>query len=139
MSEKEGEKIKQIGYQFQADLREVRSNMLLAKADFDAKLKELSEYEDDIKGLGLMEKQQEEKLKAATQELEATSTDAAESNAEGYEFILMQEPTNQLLLRQSGVHDPIDVVKSTDLLIEGGADKGVRRLNYLGEGGEVQE
>ena len=139
MSEKEGEKIKQIGYQFQADLREVRSNMLLAKADFDAKLKELSEYEDDIKGLGLMEQKQEEKLKAATQELESTSADTADSNAEGYEFILMQEPTNQLLLRQSGVHDPIDVVKSTDLLIEGGADKGVRRLNYLVEGEEVEE
>ena len=139
MSEKEGEKIKQIGYQFQADLREVRSNMLLAKADFDAKLKELSEYENDIKDLGLMEPKQEEKLKAATQELESTSTVTADSNAEGYEFILMQEPTNQLLLRQSGVHDPIDVIKSTDLLIEGGADKGVRRLNYLVEGEEVQE
>ena len=83
MSEKEGEKIKQIGYQFQSDLREVRSNMLLAKADFDAKLKELSEYEDDIKGLGLMEQKQEEKLKAATQELESTSADTADSNAEG--------------------------------------------------------
>ena len=51
----------------------------------------------------------------------------------------MQEPTNQLLLRQSGVHDPIDVVKSTDLLIEGGAEKGVRRLNYLVDAEEGQE
>ena len=139
MSEKEGEKIKQVGYQFQADLREVRSNMLLAKADFDAKLMELSEYEDDIKALGLMEQKQEDKLKEAMQQLESQSTATSDRDAEGFELILMQEPTNQLLLRQSGVHDPIDVIKSTDLLIEGGADKGVRRLSYLVEGEEVEE
>ena len=129
MSEKEGEKIKQIGYQFQSDLREVRSNMFLAKADFDAKIQELAEYEDSVKELGLMDENQLQKLQAATSELAAVSGETS-GDAEGYELILMQEPTNQLLLRQSGVHDPIDVIKSPDLLIEGGQDKGIRRLTY---------
>ena len=133
MSEKEGEKIKQLGYQFQNDLREVRSNMLLAKADFDSKLQELNEYEESIEDLGLMDIQQQKKLEAATMELEGASDISKSGSAEGYELIVMQEPTNQLLRRQSAVHDPIDVIKSPDLIIEGGRDKGIRRLNYVQE------
>ncbi len=127
MSEKEGEKIKQIGYQFQADLREVRSNMFLAKADFDSKLQELEEYEEGVKELGLMDDGQLTRLQAATNQLEAVSQETS-GDASGYEQILMLEPKNQLLRRQSKVHDPIDVIKSPDLLIEGGIEKGTRRL-----------
>ena len=130
MSEKEGEKIKQLGYQFQNDLREVRSNMLLAKADFDSKLQELSEYEESIEELGLLDAQQQKRLEGATMELQDASDISKSGGAEGYELIVMQEPTNQLLRRQSGVHDPIDVIKSPDLIIEGGNEKAIRRLNY---------
>ena len=130
MSEKEGEKIKQLGYQFQNDLRDVRSNMLLAKADFDSKLKELNEYEESIEQLGLMDIQQQKRLEAVTKELQGASEISKSGGAEGYELIVMQEPTNQLLRRQSAVHDPIDVIKSPDLVIEGGNDKGIRRLKY---------
>ena len=136
MSEKEGEKIKQIGYQFQADLREVRSNMFLAKADFDAKLQELSDYEDTVQELGLMDAQQKEKLKSSTNELQETSNETT-GDSEGYELILLQEPGNQLLRRQSGVSDPIDVIKSPDLLIQGGTEKGIRRLNYVADSEEA--
>lgn len=132
MSEKEGEKIKQIGYQFQADLREVRSNMFLAKADFDAKLQELDEYEEGIKELGLMDESQLSRLQNATSKLEAVSKETS-GDAGGYEQILMLEPKNQLMRRQSNVHDPIDVIKSPDLLIEGGVDRGVRRLLYAND------
>lgn len=130
MSEKEGEKIKQLGYQFQNDLREVRSNMLLAKADFDSKLQELSEYEESIEELGLLDAQQQKRLEGATMELQDASDISKSGGAEGYELIVMQEPTNQLLRRQSGVHDPIDVIKSPDLIIEGGNENAIRRLNY---------
>lgn len=129
MSEKEGEKIKQIGYQFQGDLREVRSNMFLAKADFDAKLQELEEYEEGVKELGMMDENQLARLQSATSELEAVNQETT-GDAAGYEQILMLEPKNQLLRRQSKVHDPIDVIKSPDLLIEGGVDRGTRRLIY---------
>jgi hypothetical protein len=127
MSEKEGEKIKQIGYQFQGDLREVRSNMFLAKADFDSKLQELEEYEEGVKELGLMDEGQLAKLQSTTSQLEAVSQETS-GDASGYEQILMLEPKNQLLRRQSKVHDPIDVIKSPDLLIEGGIERGTRRL-----------
>jgi hypothetical protein len=127
MSEKEGEKIKQIGYQFQADLREVRSNMFLAKADFDAKLQELEEYEEGVKELGLMDESQLNRLQSATSQLEAISQGTS-GDAAGYEQILMLEPKNQLLRRQSKVHDPIDVIKSPDLLIKCGIENGTRRL-----------
>lgn len=130
MSEKEGEKIKQLGYQFQGDLRDVRSNMLLAKADFDSKLQELNEYEESTEQLGLMDVQQQKKLEAATMELQGASEISKSGGADGYELIVMQEPTNQLLRRQSAVNDPIDVIKSPDLIIEGGNEKGIRRLNY---------
>ena len=130
MSEKEGEKIKQLGYQFQGDLRDVRSNMLLAKADFDSKLQELNEYEESIEELGLLDVQQQKRLEGATVELQGASDISKAGGADGYELIVMQEPTNQLLRRQSAVHDPIDVIKSPDLLIEGGNEKGIRRLNY---------
>ncbi len=132
MSEKEGEKIKQISYQFQGDLREVRSNMFVAKADFDSKLQELEEYEEGVKELGLMDENQLAKLQATTNQLEAVSHEAS-GDASGYEQILMLEPKNQLLRRQSKVHDPIDVIKSPDLLIEGGVDKGTRRLVHSDE------
>lgn len=132
MSEKEGEKIKQIGYQFQGDLREVRSNMFLAKADFDAKLQELEEYEEGVKELGLMDDSQLSRLQSATSQLEVVSQETS-GDASGYEQILMLEPKNQLLRRQSKVHDPIDVIKSPDLLIEGGIDKGIRRLIHSEE------
>jgi len=132
MSEKEGEKIKQIGYQFQADLREVRSNMFLAKADFDSKLQELEEYEEGVKELGLMDEGQLTRLQSTTNQLEAVSQETS-GDASGYEQILMLEPKNQLLRRQSKVHDPIDVIKSPDLLIEGGIEKGTRRLVHADE------
>jgi len=132
MSEKEGEKIKQIGYQFQGDLREVRSNMFVAKADFDSKLQELEEYEEGVKELGLMDENQLARLQSATSQLEAVSQGTS-GDASGYEQILMLEPKNQLLRRQSKVHDPIDVIKSPDLLIEGGVEKGTRRLVYKDE------
>lgn len=132
MSEKEGEKIKQIGYQFQGDLREVRSNIFLAKADFDAKLQELEEYEEGVKELGLMDDSQLSRLQLATSQLEVVSQETS-GDASGYEQILMLEPKNQLLRRQSKVHDPIDVIKSPDLLIEGGIDKGIRRLIHSEE------
>ena len=132
MSEKEGEKIKQIGYQFQGDLREVRSNMFLAKADFDSKLQELEEYEEGVKELGLMDENQLARLQSTTSQLEAVSQETS-GNASGYEQILMLEPKNQLLRRQSKVHDPIDVIKSADLLIDGGVDNGTRRLVHADE------
>jgi hypothetical protein len=132
MSEKEGEKIKQIGYQFQGDLREVRSNMFLAKADFDSKLQELEEYEEGVKELGLMDENQLARLQSTTSQLEAVSQETS-GDASGYEQILMLEPKNQLLRRQSKVHDPIDVIKSPDLLIAGGVDKGTRRLVHSNE------
>jgi len=131
LSEKEGEKIKQLAFQFQDDLREVRSNMLVAKADFDSKIQELSEYEESVLQLGIMDNQQQQRIEAATNELQDASEISQSSNADGFELILLQEPTNQLLRRQSGVHDPIDVIKSPDLVIEGGNDKGIRRLNYV--------
>lgn len=132
MSEKEGEKIKQIGYQFQADLREVRSNMFLAKADFDSKLQELEEYEEGVKELGLMDESQLSRLQSVTKQLDAVSQETS-GDASGYEQILLLEPKNQLLRRQSKVHDPIDVIKSPDLLIEGGIEKGTRRLVHMDE------
>jgi hypothetical protein len=132
MSEKEGEKIKQIGYQFQGDLREVRSNIFVAKADFDSKLQELEEYEEGVKELGLMDEDQLARLQATTSQLEAVSQETS-GDASGYEQILMLEPKNQLLRRQSKVHDPIDVIKSPDLLIAGGVDKGTRRLVHSDE------
>jgi len=132
MSEKEGEKIKQIGYQFQGDLREVRSNMFLAKADVVSKLRELEEYEEGVKELGLMDENQLARLQSTTSQLEAVSQETS-GDASGYEQILMLEPKNQLLRRQSKVHDPIDVIKSPDLLIEGGVNKGTRRLVHADE------
>lgn len=134
MSEKEGEKIKQIGYQFQGDLREVRSNMFVARADFDAKLQELEEYEEGVKELDLMDEKQLLRLQSTTSQLEAVSQGTS-GDAAGYEQILMLESKNQILRRQSKVHDPIDVIKSPDLLIEGGVEKGTRRLVYGDEEG----
>jgi hypothetical protein len=127
MSEKEGEKIKQIGYQFQADLREVRSNMYVAKADFDAKLQELEEYEEGMRELGLLDSSQLARIQSATSQLEALRRDSF-GDASGYEQILMLEPKNQLLRRQSRVHDPFDVIKSPDLLIKSELEKGICRL-----------
>ena len=48
---------------------------------------------------------------------------------QSYELLLDNEPRNQLTQRQSQIGDPIDVIKSTDLLIEGNKNiKTVRRL-----------
>ena len=95
--------------------------------DFDSKLQELEEYEEGVKELGLMDEGQLAKLQSTTSQLEAVSQETS-GDASGYEQILMLEPKNQLLRRQSKVHDPIDVIKSPDLLIEGGIERGTRRL-----------
>ena len=83
-----------------------------------------------------MDSQQRQKLDAVTSELSDSASDTT-VDADGYELILLQEPANQLLRRQSKVHDPIDVIQSPDLIIEGGVDKGIRRLSYVDEGQEV--
>ena len=74
-----------------------------------------------------MDESQLIRLQNATSQLEAVSQETS-GDAGGYEQILMLEPKNQLMRRQSNVHDPIDVIKSPDLLIEGGIDRGIRRL-----------
>ena len=84
-----------------------------------------------------MDSQQRQKLDAVTAELSDSASDTT-VDADGYELILLQEPANQLLRRQSKVHDPIDVIQSPDLIIEGGVDKGIRRLSYVDEGQEVR-
>ena len=116
MSEKESEKLLEVGNQFKADMRTVRENIYLLESDLSSKCDELIGFRDGMNALGLLSDRQkayltDEKLKALS-----LGNQSVLGEGEDYETLLGMEPKVQAE-RRGAVNDPIDFVRTPDLLI----------------------
>jgi len=116
MSEKESEKLIEVGNQFKADMRTVRENIYLLESDLTSKCDEVIGFRDGMNALGLLSDRQkmfltDEKLKALS-----LGDQSVLSDGEGFETLLGMEPKAQAE-RRGGVNDPIDFVRAPDLLV----------------------
>ena len=124
MSEKESEKLIEVGNQFKADMRTVRENVYLLESELTSKYDELIAFRDGMESLGLLSERQ--KLFLTDEKLKQISVGERSVLEEGeeYETLLGLEPRVQAE-RRGTVGDPIDFVRSPDILItyKGAASK----------------
>jgi prefoldin subunit 5 len=116
MTEKESEKLIEIANQYRADMRSVRANINLLESDLKSKYDEIIAFRDGMQALGLLSERQkqfltEEKLQAMT-----VGERSLIQEGEQYETILGTEPRIQAE-RRGSAQDPIDLIKSPDILI----------------------
>jgi hypothetical protein len=116
MSEKESEKLIEVGNQFKADMRTVRENIYLLESELTSKYDELIAFRDGMESLGLLSERQ--KLFLTDEKLKEISIGEHSVLHEGeeYETLLQLEPRVQAE-RRGTVGDPIDFVRSPDILI----------------------
>ena len=114
------------GNQFKADMRTVRENIYLLESDLRSKCDELIGFRDGMNALGLLSDRQKEFL--TDQKLKALSLGDGSVLSEGdeYENLLGMEPKAQAE-RRGTVNDPIDFVRTPELLIAYKGDQ-VKRL-----------
>jgi len=116
MTEKESEKLIEVGNQFRADMRTVRENVFLLESELTSKCDELIQFRDGMDQLGLLSEKQksfmtDEKLKAIS-----LGDGSVLKEGEEYQTLLGLEPRVQAE-RRGTVGDPIDFVRSPDILI----------------------
>ena len=126
MTEKESEKLIEVGNQFKADMRTVRENVYLLESDLKSKFDELVAFRDGMSALGLLSERQrafltDEKLKQIS-----LGDESVLSEAEDYELLLGMEPKAQAE-RRGTVNDPIELVRAPESLISY-TQEPVRRL-----------
>jgi hypothetical protein len=116
MTEKESEKLIEVGNQFKADMRTVRENVYLLESELASKYAELIAFRDGMDSLGLLSERQ--KLFLTDDKLKQISVGERSVLEEGqeYETLLGLEPKVQAE-RRGTVGDPIDFVRSPDILI----------------------
>ena len=116
MTEKESEKLIEIANQFRADMRSVRENINLLESDLKSKFDEIIAFRDGMEALGLLSERQkqfltEEKLKSLT-----LGDHSIIKEGEQHETYLGMEPRVQAE-RRGSAEDPIDLIRSPDILI----------------------
>jgi predicted nucleic acid-binding Zn-ribbon protein len=116
MSEKESEKLIDIANQFRSDMRSVRENINLLEADLKSKYDEILAFREGMQVLGLLSERQEQfltddKLKSLT-----LGDHSIVAEGEQHETFLGMEPRNQAE-RRGSADDPIDLIRSPDILI----------------------
>lgn len=116
MAEKESEKLIEVGNQFKADMRTVRENIYLLESELTSKYDELIAFRDGMDSLGLLSERQ--KVFLTDEKLKQLSVGERSILEEGdeYETLLGLEPRVQAE-RRGTVRDPIDFIRSPDILI----------------------
>lgn len=118
MSEKESEKLIEIGNQFKADMRTVRENVNLLESELRSKYDEIIAFREGMASLGLLSDRQKEFLSNdRLQQITLSKENSVVKDAEEHETLLGIEPRVQAE-RRGTVGDPIDLVRSPDVLIE---------------------
>jgi hypothetical protein len=116
MSEKESEKLIEIGNQFRADMRTIREHVYLLEPDLVAQMGELTEFKEGITGLGLLSERQQALFKNDKLGGLALPEGSLLEEANAHESWLGLEPKNQATRRGTAV-DPIDDARSPAVLI----------------------
>ena len=116
MSEKESEKLIEIGNQFRADMRTIRENVYLLEPDLVAQVGELKEFKEGMAALGLLSERQQKLFENEKLGGLALPEGSLIEEANSHESWLGMEPKNQALRRGTAV-DPIDDARSPAVLI----------------------
>lgn len=116
MSEKESEKLIEIGNQFRADMRTIREHVYLLEPELIAQIGEVRRFKDGMGALGLLSETHRAML--ADDKLGNLTIPEGSLLAEGHahETLLGLEPKNQTA-RRGTVHDPIDDARAPGILI----------------------
>lgn len=115
MSEKETEKLIDIANQFRADMRTVRENTNIFRAELTSKIEEVREFRSSMDRIGLLSDNLKTTLsdeRIAALDVEGGDTGSIDS----YENILTYKPQAQAEARGT-VHDPIDYVREPGIVI----------------------
>jgi hypothetical protein len=115
MSEKESEKLLEVGNQFAAEMRTNRENIYLIEADLNSKYDEILSFRDGMNALGLLSERvmrqiSDEQLKRLI------VSDSPLGAAKTYETTLALLPKAQAEVRGT-VYDPIDMVRESNILL----------------------
>jgi hypothetical protein len=120
MSEKESEKLIEIGNQFRADMRSVRENLYVVESDIASKVEEIKTFCDGMQAMGVLSERQK---KISDEQLRIVSTDRSVlDKASSRETVLSRMPQAQAELRGT-VDDPLDMIRTPTLLISAMNDK----------------
>lgn len=135
MSEKESEKLIEIGNQFRADMRAVRENVNLLEADLNSKREEVAAFRDGMVSLKLLSDDDVGNVSDAKLAEFRLGEVPLLQVADEHERYLFQVPKMQAQLR--GVaRDPIDLARSPAVLVVSSTSGSVTPL--LGTEGAVR-
>ena len=115
MSEKESEKLLEVGNQFASEMRTNRENIYLIEADLNSKYDEILSFRDGMNALGLLS----ERVMRQISDDQLKRLIVAESPlgaAKSYETTLALLPKAQAEVRGT-VYDPIDLVRESNILL----------------------
>lgn len=128
MSEKEAEKLIEIGNQFRADMRTVRENIYLLEPELVSKISDLKEFQIGMGALGLLSERQKQLLSNKKLGQLELPTQSLVADADTHETWLGYEPKNQAL-RRGTASDPICESSSPSILLSYNGVRSVRLLN----------
>ena len=126
MTEKESVQLIDVANEFRADMRTVRENANIFRADLTAKLSEIRDFRDSMAQIGLLSPHMQETMadeRIAALDLE----DGGIESIDGYENALTRAPQAQAETRGT-MHDPIDYVREPNIVIRS-VDTCGRRLS----------
>lgn len=126
MTEKESEKLIDIGNQFRADMRTVRENVYLLESELNSKHVEIVNFRDSMSELNLLS----ERAKVAVSDDKLKGMIIGEPvipKMDKCESIISLLPQSQAENRGTA-HDPIDMIKEPDALIGYQGNVGIRLL-----------
>lgn len=128
MSEKESEKLIEIGNQFRGDMRGNRENIYLIEADLKSKHAEIVSFRDGLHKLGLLSDRAMQQLsdeRLATLVIDESPV----ATADRYETTLAGLPQAQAEVRGTAA-DPIDMVKDPSVLLSYDAHDAPRLMGH---------
>ncbi len=115
MSEKESEKLLEVGNQFSAEMRTNRENIYLLEADLNSKYDEILSFRDGMNALGLLSERVMHQI-SDDQLKRLLIVDSPLGSAKSYETTLALLPKAQAEVRGT-VYDPIDMVRESNILL----------------------
>ena len=115
MSEKESEKLLEVGNQFAAEMRTNRENIYLIEADLNSKYDEILSFRDGMNALGLLSERVMRQI-SDDQLKRLIISDSPLGSAKSYETTLALLPKAQAEVRGT-VYDPIDMVRESTILL----------------------
>jgi hypothetical protein len=127
MSEKESEKLIEIGNQFRADMRTVRENVYLLESELQSKHSEILAFRDGMDQLGLLSS----RVKEAVSDTKLAGMVVGEPvipKMGQFEALLSMMPKSEAENRGTA-HDPIESIREPEALIEFPDNVGVRLLS----------